>query len=62
MCPMIWRSSRCKKPGALRAGKKRLVIPKENVKDLDDVPAEVKENMTICPVSEIDEVFALALR
>ena len=47
---------------ALRAGKKRLVIPKENVKDLDDVPAEVKENMTICPVSEIDEVFALALR
>lgn len=46
---------------ALRYGKKRIIIPKENEKDLDEIPAEVKENMTIIPVSTIDEVFAAAL-
>ncbi len=46
---------------ALRYGKKRIIIPKENEKDFDEIPAEVKENMTVIPVSTIDEVFAAAL-
>ena len=47
---------------ALRIGKKRLIIPKTNLKDMDDIPAEVKDTMRILPVSDIREVFAAALR
>lgn len=47
---------------ALRSGKKRLIIPRENEKDMDEIPAEVKEHVTVLPVSTVDEVFALALR
>ena len=46
---------------ALRLGKKRLIIPEANLKDLDEVPAEVKDNMTIIPAHTIDDVFAAAL-
>ena len=46
---------------ALRLGKKRLLIPEANIKDLDDVPSEVKSGMKIIPVSGIDEVFSAAL-
>ncbi len=46
---------------ALRLGKKRLVIPEANLKDLDEVPVEVKDNMTIIPARTIDDVFAAAL-
>ena len=46
----------------LRSGKKRLIIPRENEKDMDEIPAEVKEHVTVLPVSTVDEVFALALR
>ena len=45
---------------ALRAGKTSLIVPKENEKDFDEIPAEVKERVTIYPVSTIDEVFGLA--
>ena len=46
---------------AFRAGFKRLIIPRENEKDLPDIPAEVKEKLAIIPVGTIDEVFAAAL-
>ena len=46
---------------AFRAGYKRLVIPKENEKDLVDVPAEVKAKMNVILVDNIDQVFAVAL-
>ncbi|MBD5132112.1 MAG: endopeptidase La [Clostridiales bacterium] len=46
---------------AFRAGYKRLIIPKDNVKDLADVPEEVKNNIEIIPVSTIDEVFKKVL-
>lgn len=46
---------------ALRLGKRRLIIPKANLKDLDEIPAEVKDNMRIIPVSDIHEVFSAAL-
>ena len=46
---------------AFRAGYKRLIIPKENEKDLVDVPAEVKAKMNVILVDNIDQVFAVAL-
>ena len=46
---------------ALRLGKRRLIIPKANLKDLDEIPAEVKDNMRIIPVTDIHEVFSAAL-
>lgn len=46
---------------ALRLGKKRLIIPKANLKDLDDIPEEVKQNMTIIPADDIAQVFDAAL-
>ena len=46
---------------AFRVGFKRLIIPRENEKDLPDIPAEVKEKLAIIPVGTIDEVFAAAL-
>lgn len=46
---------------AFRSGVRTLIIPKENEKDIADIPNEVKDNVGIKLVSEIDEVFALAL-
>lgn len=46
---------------AHRLGKKRVLIPKENIKDLDEVGKEVLENVEIIPVSTMDEVLDAAL-
>ncbi|CAI3945455.1 endopeptidase La [Commensalibacter papalotli (ex Botero et al. 2024)] len=46
---------------ALRAGIKTVFIPKENEKDLVDVPEVVKSNLSIIPVSSADEVIGQAL-
>src|SRR2546423_1929591 len=47
---------------AHRAGIKRVIIPERNVKDLVDVPEEVKLEMEILSVRRMDEVLALALK
>jgi ATP-dependent Lon protease len=47
---------------AHRAGIKRVIIPDRNVKDLVDVPDEVKKEMEILSVKRMDEVLALALK
>ncbi|HTR55209.1 MAG TPA: endopeptidase La [Kofleriaceae bacterium] len=47
---------------AHRAGIKRVIIPERNVKDLVDVPEEVKAEMEILSVRRMDEVLALALK
>ena len=47
---------------ALRGGIKTVIIPKENVKDLAEIPANVKEGMEIIPVSNAAEVLDIALR
>ena len=47
---------------AFRAGYKRLIIPRENEKDLADVPEEVKKNMRIITVDNIDKVFDVVLK
>ncbi|MFV3128005.1 endopeptidase La [Niveispirillum sp. KHB5.9] len=46
---------------ALRAGIKRVLIPKDNEKDLAEIPDNVKKGLTITPVSTVDEVIAHAL-
>ncbi len=46
---------------ARRGGIKTVIIPKENERDLKEVPANIKEHLNIRPVKWIDEVLALAL-
>ncbi len=46
---------------AHRAGLKTLILPKDNKKDLEDVPKEVLEDLTFEFVSHMDEVLKLAL-
>ena len=47
---------------AHRAGIKKVIIPKDNEKDLVDIPKKVKEDIKIIPVETADEVVKLALR
>ncbi|MCB9963884.1 MAG: endopeptidase La [Rhodospirillales bacterium] len=46
---------------ALRSGIKKVLIPEENVKDLAEIPANVKKGLEIVPVSRIEEVLTHAL-
>jgi ATP-dependent Lon protease len=46
---------------ALRGGIKHVLIPHGNVKDLTEIPANIKGKLEIHPVKWIDEVLALAL-
>lgn len=47
---------------AHRGGIKRVVIPFENTKDLEEIPDNVKQDLEIHPVRWIDQVLALALQ
>ena len=42
---------------ALRAGVKKVYIPDKNVEDLEDVPEEVKDALTIIPVKRVKDVL-----
>jgi ATP-dependent Lon protease len=46
---------------AHRAGLETVLIPKENVRDLELLPPHVRDEMEIVPVARMDEVFARAL-
>ncbi len=46
---------------ALRGGLKTVLIPKENERDLPEIPDNVKKGLEIVPVSTVDEVLARAL-
>ncbi|HET8714667.1 MAG TPA: endopeptidase La [Holophagaceae bacterium] len=46
---------------AHRQGRKAVLIPAENARNLEDVPAEVREQLSIHLVSHMDEVIPLAL-
>jgi ATP-dependent Lon protease len=46
---------------ALRAGITTVFIPKENEKDLAEIPDNVKKNLKLIPVADVDEVIAQAL-
>ncbi len=44
---------------AHRAGVKRILLPKRNEPDLEEVPDEVREGIEICLVSRVDEILRL---
>ncbi len=46
---------------ALRGGIKKVLIPKDNAKDLEEIPVNVKKGLEIVPVGTIEEVLAHAL-
>jgi len=48
--------------GAFRAGIRTIILPKDNEADLDDLPAEVLEQMEVHPVESIDQALTVALR
>jgi ATP-dependent Lon protease len=47
---------------ARRAGIKTIILPKRNERDLEDIPAEVRAELTFKFVDTVDEVLNLALR
>ncbi|MBZ2165514.1 endopeptidase La [Methanobacterium spitsbergense] len=42
---------------AHRAGIERIILPKENLKDLDDVPKDVKDEIKFIPVDTVEDVI-----
>jgi ATP-dependent Lon protease len=46
---------------AMRGGIKTVLIPEENVKDLEEIPDKVKKSLEIIPVSNITQVLSNAL-
>lgn len=46
---------------AHRAGVKTVILPKENAKEIPDLPERIREDLTLIPVSHLDEVLAVAL-
>ena len=47
---------------AHRAGIKHVIIPRDNEKDLIDIPKKVREDIKITPVDTVDEVLKIALK
>ncbi|MFQ5536598.1 MAG: endopeptidase La [Gemmatimonadota bacterium] len=47
--------------GAVRAGIKEIILPRENEADLEDLPDEVREELTVHLVESLDEVMEIAL-
>ena len=48
--------------GAVRAGIRSVILPKENERDLDDLPEEVRKTLDVHLVEELGQVLSLALR
>jgi ATP-dependent Lon protease len=48
--------------GAVRAGITSVILPKDNERDLDDLPEEVRKTLDVHLVQELGEVLSLALR
>jgi ATP-dependent Lon protease len=48
--------------GAVRAGITHIVIPKDNEADLDDLPADVRDKLTVNAVDNLGEALAITLR
>ena len=46
---------------AHRSGLKTILIPKDNVKDLEEIPVSVKNSLNIIPVETVDDVFNHAI-
>jgi ATP-dependent Lon protease len=48
--------------GAVRAGITSVILPKENERDLDDLPEEVRKTLDVHLAEELGDVLSLALR
>ena len=48
--------------GGVRAGIRTFLLPRENVRDLEDLPEDTRAEIEVVPVGELGEVLALALR
>jgi ATP-dependent Lon protease len=46
---------------ALRAGIKRVILPRKNLQDLRDIPADLKRRIEFVPVDHMDDVLEAAL-
>ncbi|WP_423364356.1 endopeptidase La [Mycoplasma sp. P36-A1] len=46
---------------ANRSGLKKILIPKENVKDIEDIPSEVVEKLEIVPIENVEQAVELVL-
>lgn len=46
---------------AHRAGLTTIILPKDNERDLDDIPESVREELTFIPVTHVDEVLKNAI-
>lgn len=46
---------------ALRAGINKVIIPEQNVKDLEEIPERIRRRITFYPVKDVDEILGLAL-
>ncbi|HWE61758.1 MAG TPA: endopeptidase La [Chloroflexota bacterium] len=47
--------------GAHRAGIRTVLIPERNERDLDDLPAELRQEMRFIPITDIEQAFQAAL-
>ena len=47
---------------AYRLGIKKVIIPKANVKDLEEIPKEIADKIKFIPVENVNEVFKTAVR
>ncbi len=46
---------------AFRQGIKKIIIPKDNQKDLEEIPEEIRSEIEFVPVSNVKEVFEIAI-
>ncbi len=46
---------------AYRMGIKEVIIPKDNERDLEDIPVEVREKLKFTPVEKVEQVFKTAI-
>lgn len=46
---------------AFRTGIYKVIIPKKNVKDIEDVPKNIADKLTFIPASDVSEIFAVAI-
>ncbi len=46
---------------AFRSGIYKIIIPKKNVKDIEDVPKNIADKLTFIPVSDVSEIFSVAI-
>lgn len=47
---------------AFRTGIYEIIIPKKNLKDVEDIPKNIANKMKIIPVENVSEIFSIAIR